>query len=343
MRKKKTVYKLMLTAFFLLIVLILAELFFYFLYPIGYLRPPRRLSEEASRKLLYRPSSVPGLAYELAPNREQYSRGATIRTNSFGMRDDEPRTGIDDSLHRIVVLGDSFTFGFGVAGEDTYPNVLERLLNEKIEDEEFEVLNLGVGGYSTHDEALVLEHKGMKWNPELVVVGYVLNDPEIDPIQQLHSYFQEASWWQYLNILRLAAKLKNYWDVRALGEGDYIKYLHAHQLKWQSVVQGLSKIGSLAEERKFHVLLLIFPLTMSAWENYPYRNLHKQVANIAKTKGLFVIDLYDIYSQHSPKELKVARGNHHPSKFAHELTAKAIYQWMLANNHLFAFLSPSSK
>jgi lysophospholipase L1-like esterase len=343
MLKKSIISNLIVSAFSFLITIILLEILLYFIHPIEYRQPPMRLSNDTWRELLHRPSSVPGLAYELVPNREQYSHGAIIRTNSFGMRDDEPHTGVDDSLHRIVVLGDSFTFGFGVTGKDTYPNVVERLLNEKIKDEQFEVLNLGTGGYSTHDEALVFEHKGMRWNPKLAVIGYVLNDPEIDPIQPLHSYFQETSWWQYSNILRLVVKVKNNWDIMLLGKGDYIEYLHAHQLKWQSVVEGLNKIGSIAKERNIPVLLLIFPMTRKSWTDYPYRKLHEQVGNTAKEKGLYLIDLYDHFSQYPPEDLMVAPGDSHPSRLGHELTAHAIYQWICVNHHLFSFLSHSDK
>ena len=337
MLMRKSVSNLMLSAFSLLIALIFAELFLHFVHPIEYRRPPRPLPDDVWHELLHRPSSVPGLAYELVPNRQKYSHGAIIRTNSFGMRDEEPRMEDGDSLHRIVVIGDSNTFGFGIPGEDVYPKVLEKLLNEKIQDGQFEVLNLGVGGYSTRDEALVLEYKGIRWNPELVVIGYVLNDPEIDPIQPLHTYYQEPRWWQYLNVSRLVARSKNSLEIKVLGEGDYIKYLHAHHQKWQSVVEGLEKIGTLGQKRKIPILLLIFPMTGKSWTVYPYRNLHQQVANIAKEKDLKVLDLYDYFSQFHPEELMVAPRDAHPSKFGHELTARAIYQWMLANNHLFYF------
>ena len=95
--------------------------------------------------------------------------------------------------------------------------MLERLLNEASSGVRFEVLNLGVGGYSSRDEALLLRHKGMEWNPDPVIMGYFLNDPEIEPVQPLHSQFQEPSWWQHSNLLRLIARAKNLWDDQKTG------------------------------------------------------------------------------------------------------------------------------
>jgi lysophospholipase L1-like esterase len=254
------------------------------------------------------------------------------------MRDDEPRRGDGALLHRIVVLGDSFTFGFGVPGEDGYPNVLEKMLNEKPTRGRIEVLNLGVGGYSTHDEALVLAHKGVEWNPEIVVIGYVLNDPETDPVQPLHMYFQEPGWWQYLNVFRLVAQFRNEREIQTLGNGDHIQYLHAHPRKWQSVVDALGRISSIGQERGIPVLLLIFPMTNGSWTGYPYGNVHQQIANIAREKNLEVLDLYDDFSRFPARDLMVVPGDAHPSKLAHELAAQAVYRWMMAREHLFGFL-----
>ena len=93
--------------------------------------------------------------------------------------------------------------------------MLERLLNGGAAGGPFEVLDLGVGGYSTRDEALTLESEGMRWNPKLIVIGYVLNDPESEPIQPLQSYFQEPSWWQHSALLRMLARCKNVLDIRS--------------------------------------------------------------------------------------------------------------------------------
>jgi len=68
-----------------------------------------------------------------------------IRTNSVGLRDSEISAKPDGTV-RILAMGDSFTMGAGVALEDTYLKVIERLANAQLE-ESFEVVNGGTGGY----------------------------------------------------------------------------------------------------------------------------------------------------------------------------------------------------
>ena len=74
---------------------------------------------------------------------------------------------------RIMVLGDSLTFGKGIAQEDTYPAVIERQLGERFR---VEVLNLGVEGAQSEDVYRILREKLPILRPELVVYGMCLND-----------------------------------------------------------------------------------------------------------------------------------------------------------------------
>ena len=71
---------------------------------------------------------------------------------------------------RIVVLGDSFTFGEQARDEDVWPAMLEEQLDDT------EVLNLGVHGYGTDQQLRVLEEEGIKYHPDIVVLGFFVED-----------------------------------------------------------------------------------------------------------------------------------------------------------------------
>ena len=71
---------------------------------------------------------------------------------------------------RILVIGDSFTFGDGVSDEETYSSYLERLLGNA------EVINMGVHGYG-HDQMLIyLKEEGVKYSPDVVILGFIDDD-----------------------------------------------------------------------------------------------------------------------------------------------------------------------
>jgi lysophospholipase L1-like esterase len=78
-----------------------------------------------------------------------------------------------DDRFRVVVLGDSLTYGVGVESADTYPAVLERELGQT---HRIEVLNLGVRGSQSEDIRRRLQELYDALAPDLVVYGICLND-----------------------------------------------------------------------------------------------------------------------------------------------------------------------
>jgi lysophospholipase L1-like esterase len=99
----------------------------------------------------------------------------SFRINGQGMRADRdferPKP---PGVVRIVSLGDSFTVGYEVEAPETFSAVLERSLRAR--GIEVEVLNAGVSGFSTAEELLYLERELWKYEPDLVLVSFFVND-----------------------------------------------------------------------------------------------------------------------------------------------------------------------
>jgi hypothetical protein len=77
---------------------------------------------------------------------------------------------------RVLSLGDSQTQGYEVKQEATFSAVLERYLRGR--GVKAEVLNAGVSGFSTAEELAFLENEGYKYRPDVVVLGFFVNDFE---------------------------------------------------------------------------------------------------------------------------------------------------------------------
>ncbi len=113
----------------------------------------------------------------LAPGYDGWFAGVPVRINSLGFRDrreyslDKPA-----NTFRILVLGDSVTFGHGTLDDTTYPYLLEQRLRAWRPEVNWEVWNLGVPGYNTRQELDYLEEIGPRAQPDLVVVGFFPND-----------------------------------------------------------------------------------------------------------------------------------------------------------------------
>lgn len=105
-------------------------------------------------------------------------------TNAMGLRDDELAEPGPDTT-RIIVLGDSMTFGHGVANDEAYPNQLEKLLKEA--GRQADVINAGVKGYGTDQSYRFFTTRLMGLTPQVVVFGVYWNDVSDNMNQALYS------------------------------------------------------------------------------------------------------------------------------------------------------------
>ena len=100
-----------------------------------------------------------------------------VHINSLGFRDDrEYALEKGPSTFRILVLGDSVTFGHGSVAEHTYPFLFEQKLKAWRPDVDWQVWNLAVPGYNTSQELAHLLQVGPVYKPDLVIIGFFDND-----------------------------------------------------------------------------------------------------------------------------------------------------------------------
>ena len=98
--------------------------------------------------------------------------GTPFRTNSLGLRGPEPRPG----ARRILAVGDSSTWGWKVADDQTYPARLQALLDEREAPHHWDVLNAGVPGWTSYQGLVFLRDRGLALHPEIVIVSFGFND-----------------------------------------------------------------------------------------------------------------------------------------------------------------------
>jgi len=120
----------------------------------------------------------PVLFWRNRPFMDTRFEGTRIITNSMGLRIGE-KTNNEAKLKqagvfRIICLGASPTFGWGVKYEDAYPHQLERLLRSR--GIRAEVINAGMIGYSSYQGKLLVERELAALKPDLITVAYVVND-----------------------------------------------------------------------------------------------------------------------------------------------------------------------
>ena len=117
------------------------------------------------------------IIYELQPHLDVDFAYARVRTNSCGLRGPQRPVQKPPGVFRIALLGDSYAFGWGVAQDKTFAQVLEDNLNRLTgEKPKVEIVNFAVPGYSTFQEVTAFKEKGLDYDPDIVLVFFTHND-----------------------------------------------------------------------------------------------------------------------------------------------------------------------
>jgi lysophospholipase L1-like esterase len=111
-----------------------------------------------------------------------------VAINSRGYRGEELVRTPSKRL-RILAVGDSFTFGYGVAEADSYPARLARDLRQRVGVDTIDVVNAGFAAcYYPDTYYLYLKKRGLALDPDLILVGFFIGN-DVD-----HDWSDENAW-----------------------------------------------------------------------------------------------------------------------------------------------------
>ena len=130
-----------------------------------------------------------------------------ISINSLGFRNKEYSAEKNENQTRIILLGDSFTYGFGLDIANTYFKILEKKLNQKYQ-KKIEVWNLASVSWGTVIHYLIVKNKILKYSPDLVVLMFDDSDFYDNIIYEEYGVFQNG------NIVASQGTLNKFWKKR---------------------------------------------------------------------------------------------------------------------------------
>ncbi|MEN8217867.1 MAG: GDSL-type esterase/lipase family protein [Pseudomonadota bacterium] len=197
-------------------------------------------------------SNNPRIGHEHRPNCRAWLMGVEVKTNSFGLRNNETTLEKPPNTYRIVVLGDSITMGWGVPQDQTYPTQLERMFNTQAPEGfplhmHYEILNLGIGNYNTAQEVTRLRHIGLQFDPDLILLAFFINDAEPVP-QQKSGFLIEHSYLYTFVLSRL--KRVSFGNTKPLTFKDYYRGLYTeNQQGWQATKAALVELVDIGYEQ----------------------------------------------------------------------------------------------
>jgi GDSL-like Lipase/Acylhydrolase family len=262
--------------------------------------------------------------------------------NSHGLRGEEFETAPRPGTFRILATGDSFTFGQGVRFEETYPHLMENLLNQAGDSLKYEVINAGQQGWSTVDELRFLQEEGLDYDPSLIIVQFYLNDvaghfegrDEIanEMVKELIQRPLARSYVVFFLKYRFDQVLGRLAGSRGGAQsGDHIERLATvvaeEGLGWRQCTSALAEIGVLSRETGVPVTLVIFPMP-GRRVDHSVTTITEAVTTQAHRAGLHVLDLSEAFASIPVRDQIVSEIDHHPGPAVHRVAAGRIVDFL---------------
>lgn len=247
--------------------------------------------------------------------------------NSAGFRGADFPTQKTSGVTRIAILGDSVAYGYSVPLEQTFARLIEKQLNA--DGYPVEVLNFSVNGYSTVAELELYTTRVREYQPDIVLLAYVLNDPipaafvvksvgsaqkQAFSFQQLAKYSQLGAWTvlQWKNIMQKIDQKNNYHDI------------YKNPDLWHATTQALDKLKALTQQDGAKLAVAVFPLLLD-FNNYPMQDIHQQIDDVLQKDKITYIDLLkDFSTQHYMALRPHPNDDTHPNAVGHAIAAKRI-------------------
>jgi lysophospholipase L1-like esterase len=275
---------------------------------------PMHVSPERDRFWKY--DSLLGWAHE--PGQEGIFEtpefSTAVRINEKGLRDRPHSYERQNDVERILVLGDSFAWGYGVEESERFSQLLEKSLD-------VEVINASVSGYSTDQELLWYESEGIKYENDLVILVMAGNDvgdndreivstiyykpkfvfedgqlvlkgtpvPKTSPRGRfIYSLSQRSALayflvQRYFDFLSLYSKTK----VHSDHANSPISSMRAKSEPFKLTIALIDEMRNIANQRKAKFMIV----TTDRWWDSHSTETYKDFINTLRTEGYLVLDV----------------------------------------------------
>jgi hypothetical protein len=317
----------------------------------------RRALEGSSVRTLIEPSDDPILAFDLKANLRVFSQGTWVISGPGRFRIAASGRDADDGLPaehiRIAVLGDSTSFGWGVAYDDSYPERYRRRMAE-LTGLPIELRNYSVPAYNAAQELRTFELKAREFRPHVLIVHHDHNDA--DPVLSLMGTdYMPAEFgdnplhsalfkWTLRRLRQLRHKRES-----AVSEAEHRRvggYLAAGPL-YDAQVDARRDLVDEARAGGAQVIAVLFnafPIRQDTYESdETYVRLHRDLGRRLDGMGYSVLDLYPAYQavmrQREWVDLRawwLSPADAHPNAEAHRFIADALVEHTLHNPRLSA-------
>jgi lysophospholipase L1-like esterase len=289
--------------------------------------------------VIYQPD--PKLFWKPLPNQNCYTKVGRkpIHINSHGTRGEDFDLNKPSDVYRIISLGDSRTFGWGLEESETYSGVLERLLRNQLGGKrKIEVINAGVNAWSYSQIYVYLRDVAMRYSPDMVILADANLWTQFSENTSTRFKEQMTKRVKIKNLLRRCAlyhfiievKLAQYYDKYRTKfipvDPSRDELFKEQQVKGRmlTVKQQISNICNLLNKNEVKSLIIHIPEENSLLSTGPKSEILKIKEEVSKKYNMPFIDFTEAFSR-DKRKLFLLGDPIHPNRHGNQIIADRMF------------------
>ena len=293
-------------------------------------------------KPLYRPGTISYLLWEPTPGADRVIDGVRFKVNSQGLRGPDYAVEKDKDIVRIAVIGDSITWG-ETSFDETYPKLLEEELEKNTNAKNVEVINFGIAGTGTKNHLSILRERVLKYEPDIVLLGYCLNDlmNDVNQSQLSPVMFAALQHSYFLSFLAsrasVAARIIRAKSGIMTSDKYYSKSIGFFEAGFSRKIlkDNLYEMKELTKANGAEFILLIFPFSQQFAKEASFKP-QEVLAEICNKNKIVFFNTLNGLKKYDPNKLYLEDDPVHFSAFGNQINAKNIAEFLLSKSLMWA-------
>src|SRR5262245_50818881 len=264
-------------------------------------------------------SADPLIGHEHRPNAHARLMGVDVDINSLGYRGGEISIGRTPGVRRILMLGDSFTEGWGVPVDETVSRRLEILFGQR--GMAAEVVNAGVGNSGSVQEVQGFLTRHARLNPDLVILNFDFRSAI--PVPR----YADDGWLVRHSEARMflssgADALQRLAGVKKRWADDYLALFDGPG--WPAAKAAIVRLAEYCRAHQIALLIANWP-ELHDVQHYVLGSITDRIRALAEAEQVAFIDLLDAVKTQDSSRLWVSPADPHPNGYANGLFAEHMF------------------
>ena len=241
--------------------------------------------------------------------------GTNVYLDENGLRVKDEYININKENKKIIMLGDSMTFGWGA--NDTFSSLLNKKINS------YDVLNAGIGNTNTIMQINnFFNNLSDKFNYDIIILNFFINDFENVVIKNPNLLQKYSYLYTFvnnkINTVLIKFKLKDDW--KSFYSENYLNL----EIKNETLFM-INKLNDYCLNKNIKFVIHNIP-ELRDLNNYKFENETKIIKNLAKSKKILYIDSLNKLKNYKPESLWVTPLDPHANDKAHSIIADNLFE-----------------